>query len=38
MSLGDRESYYLHFETNNLLKGEKAKEEILTPMTYLNYL
>ena len=25
MSLGDRESYYLHFETNNLLKGEKGK-------------
>ena len=25
MSLGDRESYYLHFETNNLLKGEKSK-------------
>ena len=27
MSLGDRNSYYNDFKTNNLLKGEKGKKQ-----------
>ena len=33
--LGDRDSYYSDFETNNLPKGEKGKQEIPTPTTCL---
>ena len=33
--LGDRDSYYKDFETNNLPKGEKGKQEIPTPTACL---
>ena len=35
MSLGDSDSYYEDFETNNL---PKQKKVIPTPVTYLHYL
>ena len=33
--LGDRDSYYNDFKTNNLPKGEKGKQEIPAPTTCL---
>ena len=38
MSLGDRNSYYEDFETNNLPKEKKAKQKIPTLMTCLHYI
>ena len=38
MSLGDRDSYYEDFETNNFSKQKKAKQEIPTLMNCLYYL
>ena len=38
MSLGDRNSYYEDFETNNLPKEKKAKQEIPTLMICLHYI
>ena len=38
MSLGDSDSYYEDFETNNLPKQKKVKQEVPTPVTCLHYL
>ena len=39
MSLGDMDSYYEDFETNNLpKKAEKGKTGGIAPMTCLHYL